>query len=302
MALTIDQKASICLRELWGGEGFLDDHERDLRALLSDSSFMTTVRRIATGMDSEHMYAEMGSPQIQRFKQAINQAMWDAHVYYDFPAYARIGDDLVSRRATKKSVAITVFYGVCYLSLKEGVDPAGAQGSAPAGLQPVPEEPQPAGSAKSKLVKVTVVDRPAGPGASAAPAPALDDRRAPKGDELVDFRLRYPAQYRCEDGHYVRSKNEALVDNWLYSHGVVHAYEKAVFSSEQSFNYCSDFFLPEQGLFIEIWGNVDAAYAERKARKIAFYERCGYRLLSIEDSQVRNLDDILSRAVIRGGR
>lgn len=25
MALTIDQKASICLHELWGGEGFLDD-------------------------------------------------------------------------------------------------------------------------------------------------------------------------------------------------------------------------------------------------------------------------------------
>ena len=48
----------------------------------------------------------------------------------------------------------------------------------------------------------------------------------------ADFRLRWQAEYRCEDGHYVRSKNEAIVDNWLYSHSICHAYEKAVFDQQ----------------------------------------------------------------------
>ena len=43
-----------------------------------------------------------------------------------------------------------------------------------------------------------------------------------------DYRKKWPAAYRCEDGHYVRSKNEQLVDNWLYHHNICHAYELLV--------------------------------------------------------------------------
>ena len=38
----------------------------------------------------------------------------------------------------------------------------------------------------------------------------------------MDFRKKWEAKYRCSDGHYVRSKNEALVDNWLYRHNICH--------------------------------------------------------------------------------
>ena len=41
-------------------------------------------------------------------------------------------------------------------------------------------------------------------------------------DVDIDFRLRFPAKYRCEDGHYVRSISETLIDNWLFSHKIVH--------------------------------------------------------------------------------
>src|ERR1039457_5867241 len=34
-----------------------------------------------------------------------------------------------------------------------------------------------------------------------------------------------PPTYRTEDGHRVRSKAEVIIDDWLYSHNIVHAYE-----------------------------------------------------------------------------
>ena len=113
-----------------------------------------------------------------------------------------------------------------------------------------------------------------------------------------DFRLQWPAEYRCEDGHYVRSKNEAIVDNWLYSHGICHAYEKAVFDRETGATLCSDFFVPERNLYIEVWGLSDARYEARRAEKVAIYEKLGCRLLGIYGDDVKNIDDVLSRGLL----
>lgn len=126
------------------------------------------------------------------------------------------------------------------------------------------------------------------------PAPVVE--KEPGKNEL-DFRLKWPAEFRCEDGHYVRSRNEALVDNWLYHHDVCHAYEKAVFSKDAKITYCSDFFLPRYNLFIEIWGMNDSAYETRRKRKTAFYRDNGYSLLEIFGDEIKNLDDILSKAL-----
>ena len=113
-----------------------------------------------------------------------------------------------------------------------------------------------------------------------------------------DFRLRWPAEYRCEDGHYVRSKNEAIVDNWLYSHGVCHAYEKAVFDQQTGSTLCSDFFIPGKSLYVEVWGMSDGRYESRRAEKAAVYQRCGCKLLGIDGDDVKNVDDVLSRELL----
>ena len=115
----------------------------------------------------------------------------------------------------------------------------------------------------------------------------------------ADFRLRWQAEYRCEDGHYVRSKNEAIVDNWLYSHGVCHAYEKAVFDPESGDTLCSDFFVPALNLYIEIWGMASQDYELRRMRKVDTYRRLGCRLLEINGDAVKNVDDVLSRELAR---
>ena len=111
----------------------------------------------------------------------------------------------------------------------------------------------------------------------------------------VDFRLRWKAEYRCEDGHYVRSKNEAIVDNWLYSHGICHAYEKAVFDPDSGDTLCSDFYVPAMNLYIEIWGMSSQEYVLRRERKTALYGRLGCRLIEIDGDTVKNIDDVLSR-------
>lgn len=135
-------------------------------------------------------------------------------------------------------------------------------------------------------------------------AEPLEARKASAhaSSDEADFRLRWPAEYRCEDGHYVRSKNEVIVDNWLYSHGVCHAYEKAVFDPKTGDTLCSDFFVPTKNLYIEIWGMASREYESRRVQKVELYRKLGCRLLEINSDYVKNIDDVLSREFTRHGR
>ena len=114
----------------------------------------------------------------------------------------------------------------------------------------------------------------------------------------ADFRLRKPTKFRCEDGHYVRSKNEVIVDNWLYNHGICHAYEKAVFDEENGKTMCPDFFVPSMDLYIEIWGMTSEDYMARRAEKVELYRKMGCKLLEIDRDDVKNIDDLLSRELL----
>lgn len=66
-----------------------------------------------------------------------------------------------------------------------------------------------------------------------------------------DPRQRYPANYRTSDGHYVRSRAEVMIDDWLYNHHIAHAYERKLPVAEDSI---SDFYLPQGNVYIEILG------------------------------------------------
>ena len=62
------------------------------------------------------------------------------------------------------------------------------------------------------------------------------------------FREKFPPTHRATDGHWVRSKAEMLIDNWLYMSGIAHAYERQVPIEEDL--YC-DFYIPEGKVYIE---------------------------------------------------
>lgn len=49
-----------------------------------------------------------------------------------------------------------------------------------------------------------------------------------KKEQKEDFREKFKAEYRTNDGHYVRSRAELVIANWLFAEGIAYAYEKRV--------------------------------------------------------------------------
>lgn len=123
-------------------------------------------------------------------------------------------------------------------------------------------------------------------------------------DPSADFRARFPATFRTQDGHMVRSRAEVLIDNWLYMQGLIHAYERRLPIEEEC--YC-DFYLPSgsgggKGVYIEFWGREsDPRYRERMAAKKAIYAKHNLRLIELGDAEIERLDDVLPRMLLRFG-
>ena len=107
------------------------------------------------------------------------------------------------------------------------------------------------------------------------------------------------AKYRATDGHFVRTNAEMLIDNWLYMAEIVHAYERKLPIEEDV--YC-DFYIPTGKIYIEYWGyDNDPKYLARKQKKLAIYEKYGFKLIELCDEDVQNLDDILPRLLLKFG-
>lgn len=117
--------------------------------------------------------------------------------------------------------------------------------------------------------------------------------------EGTEFRDKFKTGFRATDGHYVRSKAEMLIDNWLYMSELVHAYERRLPIEEDVY---SDFYLPIGKVYIEYWGyDEDPKYSSRKSDKIKIYEKNGFRLIQLSDKEVQNLDDSLPRLLLAFG-
>jgi hypothetical protein len=66
--------------------------------------------------------------------------------------------------------------------------------------------------------------------------------------DTIGFRDKSRPEHRAQDGHYVRSKAEIIIDNWLYVSKIVHAYERKVPIEEE---LCCDFYIPTGQVYIE---------------------------------------------------
>jgi hypothetical protein len=115
----------------------------------------------------------------------------------------------------------------------------------------------------------------------------------------IGFREKFEAKHRSADGHYVRSRAEMLIDNWLYMSEIVHAYERKLPVEEDVY---SDFYLPVGKVYIEYWGmENDEKYSERKQAKIEVYKKYGFNLIELVDADIQNLDDILPKKLLKFG-
>ncbi len=110
--------------------------------------------------------------------------------------------------------------------------------------------------------------------------------------EIEDFRKKFPATLRTPDGHYVRSRAEVMIDDFLYKNGIVHAYERKLNIDEEM--YC-DFYIPQGKLYIEFWGlEENEKYAQRKKKKLELYSKYNFKLIEINNTDIENLDEILA--------
>lgn len=105
-----------------------------------------------------------------------------------------------------------------------------------------------------------------------------------------DYRKKYPRKYRTQDGHYVRTKSEAIIDNWLYNHLIAHAYERKIPIPENV--YC-DFYIPQGECYIEYWGMKEEEYLKRKRKKLDLYQKHKLNLIELTETDIENIDDVL---------
>jgi RecJ-like exonuclease len=111
-----------------------------------------------------------------------------------------------------------------------------------------------------------------------------------------NFRKSFPADFRTEDGHWVRSKAEQSIDNWLYNKNIAHAYERRAPIDE---DLICDFYIKEGRIWIEYWGIEEEKYLKRKELKKKLYEKNNYNLIELFDKDIKNLDDIMPKKLMK---
>lgn len=107
----------------------------------------------------------------------------------------------------------------------------------------------------------------------------------------------YENPYTCEDGHPVKSQQEALIDNYLFYHNIRHIYEKPFpIDGIKTHDLHPDFYLPDLDLYIEHWGmKNNKKYEETKEYKIPFYEKAGITLICTDSDDISNISANLER-------
>ena len=257
--MTNEQKRDVCIRELIFGTKFLSEYESELNELFDSSAVMQIVNGIAESTPDEIEFSsDWDTPEFQNFKKCtINQTFFNEKLKARFSAYRDITASVKQRGNTALTATISIYYALRYLMLSE----------------------TPPDTAKAET--------------TTTPSP-----NAPKGRSDLDFRKKQRStEFRCDDGHYVRSKNEQLIDNWLYKHNICHAYEPLFIDNRNGEKYHPDFYIPQYKLFIEMWGYDDQGYLLCSKRKIEAYRANNFNLLQMTLEEIKNLDDFLTESL-----
>lgn len=107
----------------------------------------------------------------------------------------------------------------------------------------------------------------------------------------------YESKITCEDGHPVKSQQEAMIDDYLYRHNIKHTYEKP-FSIDDNpeHDLHPDFYLPEEDVYIEHFGvSGNKKYEESKEYKLKIYKESGITLIATNGKDISNLSANLER-------
>jgi len=118
-------------------------------------------------------------------------------------------------------------------------------------------------------------------------------------DTQIDSRKKYPANIRCNDGHYVRSRGEKIIDDWLFDNKFFHIYEKLIYDADNDQEIKPDFYLSDHCIYIEFWGKNESWYAEIRELKEKYYNANNITYISIEINEIDNIGDILQKRLAK---
>ena len=114
----------------------------------------------------------------------------------------------------------------------------------------------------------------------------------------------YEGRYTCKDGHVVKSKSERDIDNYLFEHGISHAYERELpYGATEKDVLHPDFYLPNylgegKHVYIEHWGynENNIQYTKTKKFKMPIYKELGITLIcTYEKTDMGKIDTVLDR-------
>ena len=110
-------------------------------------------------------------------------------------------------------------------------------------------------------------------------------------------------KYKTRDGHFVRSRGEVMIDNYLYTSRVAHAYELDLILTDSE-RMSPDFTVltPNGNVYIELWGlEGQSDYDKNTEKKKRLYEKHDLSLINVRPDDLDNLDSILSQKLARYG-
>lgn len=114
---------------------------------------------------------------------------------------------------------------------------------------------------------------------------------------------------KAEDGHYVKSNPELIVDNALFHNKILHKYDGKIIDNLKDIpvkyrnkknKYRFDFYCSEYDIYIEVWGmdkgnsKINIEYREQKRKKLKFYDDCNLKLIELCYEDFENIDKLIN--------
>src|SRR5438552_3749340 len=94
------------------------------------------------------------------------------------------------------------------------------------------------------------------------------------------------ARERCIDGHHARSRDERVIDDWLWANGILHEREPKLKGMRPDWRVGN--------VYVEYWGMAgQQGYDARREEKLALYRRRRLKLVELFPDDVATLEEKL---------
>lgn len=116
----------------------------------------------------------------------------------------------------------------------------------------------------------------------------LESKKTPAEDKYIEEKKEKDSNkekiYMSQDGHQVKSQGEVNIDDILYTHYILHCYDKPIAEILEK-RKKSDWFIPilnGEGIYIEYWGMETTKYKEERKEKEELYKKYKIPYIGIE--------------------